>query len=154
MISTSVKAKLDMSRVKMLKTISAQLSGLSTEVGFFDGEEHQESHGGATVAGIAVVNHFGSRDGHVPARPFMPTDGQGRKYIVEMREAASMAFNLRTPVRTPLENLGATIAQSIKDTIRDFSSPGNEESTIRGKGKDDPLVDSEIMMNSVAHRIV
>jgi hypothetical protein len=48
-----------------------------------------------------------------------------------------------------LGRLGKHVAEQLQESIRDFSSPSNADSTVASKGFDKPLVDSDHMMNTV-----
>lgn len=48
-----------------------------------------------------------------------------------------------------LSSLGPELAQIMKQEIIQFSSPRNAPLTISLKGKDDPLRDSDTMLNAV-----
>ena len=112
---------------------------------------------GATMGQIASWNEFGTPD--IPARPFMRQTFRTKKDIrqglrVRVRKSKSMGVSDGTdlPIDT-LEAMGQALASAMKSIIAGWKSPKNAEFTIKKKGKDDPLVETGLMMKSVRYEV-
>ena len=118
-------------------------SPTSLEVGFFDNKKYPD---GTYVAQVAVYNNYGT--GNIPARPFFDEFADGSTETLREHSA-------RTPPITNafLTEVAGILKNYLQSVIRVWTEPPNAPRTIAKKGKDDPLVDTELMLNSVDHRI-
>lgn len=124
-----------------------------------------------TVAEIAVVNEFGTEDGHVPARSFVrSTYDRMREELA--RDAAKLLVKIvidrKITVEAALGILGLKLATGIRSTVVDGSGvpPPNAPSTARakalgtGKARERaiagarPLVDTKAMINALSWAVV
>lgn len=115
-------------------------------------DEGMHDDAGMTVAAVGAVNEFGSSDGHIPERSFMRTTmtEQRPEYIKTMQQIAKSAIQGKYTPEVGMVRLGRKAEGDIKKKIRDIDTPENAESTKRQKkGADNPLVDSEQMLNSI-----
>ncbi len=103
---------------------------------------------------VARVLNFGgmsSRGGTIPPRPFLDTAWE--------RVAASLTTDVERLLRIGVtgrelyEQLGAKYADELWWTIEDWSFPPNAPLTIALKGRDDPLVETGSLRDSVAYRV-
>lgn len=88
----------------------------------------------------ANINVFGN-DGYIPKRPFFSTvvdDFNINTREIEHGMLAKGVFRTTWVVNTICDN----IKLKIKYTIRDWSEPQNARLTVRGKGFNDPLVET------------
>lgn len=127
--------------------IAKQMNG-SVEVGFLDGATYPD---GTPVAAVAFWNEFGTSTS--PARPFF------RNMIAA--ESPSWPDKLAAAYKATggdgqksLALMGEDIDGALKQSINDFSTPGNAPSTIAAKGFDKPLIDTGHMVNSTGYRVV
>lgn len=103
----------------------------------------------------AVWNEFGTST--VPARAFIaPTfDSREKQYLARFaRQVDWWAKNrAQQGLDRALEILGAEMAKDIKQAILDKERPRNRPSTVRKKGKDDPLVHTYAMHDAVTFKL-
>lgn len=86
----------------------------------------------------------------IPARPFFRTLVAAKK--AEWRERMAIAaVETKYDAYKTLNNVGESVVSDLQDAIRDFKSPGNAESTKRRKGFDNPLQDTDTMLDSAHH---
>lgn len=84
----------------------------------------------------------------IPSRPFFRDMIQKRKS--EWPEQLGKIIKAADYDETiALGRLGKLVSEQLQESIREFSNPGNAKSTIAKKGKDNPLIDSGHMLNSV-----
>lgn len=105
----------------------------------------------------AAVNEFGSDKANVPSRPFLtPTlDANENKYVADLARKVDFWLGTRgvADLKRPIENLGKEVVSDVKQAILAKSRPRNADSTIAKKGKDDPLVDTFEMHDSVTYEV-
>lgn len=97
--------------------------------------------GKLTVAEIAAVHEFGTRDKRIPARPFLrPTFDTQRERLIEMsKQLITKVLSGKMDVEQALNMLGASFASDVKKAIASNIPPPNKESTLlrkamKGKG--------------------
>lgn len=90
-----------------------------------------------TVAEVAVVMEFGTRDEHVPARAFLrPTFESERNRLADMgKELISQVLDGKMDIKRALGLMGASLANSTKMTIQAGVDPPNAPSTALAKAK-------------------
>lgn len=124
------------------------------EVGFFDKVYKTEKNFGIPVAYIAMINNEGVG---VPARDFMYfSDKEFRKGKVFMSLATTLmgeVANGKITKKDALNNWGYVYQEVIEKSIVDWSIPPNSRETEKLKGKNDPLRETDTMLNSVDVRL-
>ena len=99
------------------------------------------------VALVAAANEFGTDT--IPSRPFMRAaiDDVGD----ELRSTIRARIDpLRMVIDRPLaQRLGDIVKEEIQKKIRTWTIPPNAPATIMRKGRNDPLVDTRKMLNSI-----
>jgi hypothetical protein len=123
---------------------SAVTVGIHSDAGTHDEAE------GMTVAQIGAIHEFGG--GNSPERSFLRrTLGKKRaKYISDIQKIAKSAIQGKRDARDGMGLLGRQAEGDIKLTIRDMKDPPNAPSTIKQKkGVDNPLQDTDQMLNSI-----
>ena len=116
-------------------------------VGVPEGAENDRT--GANVAEYATYNEFGTAT--IPARPaFRQTiDTHLDEYVDDLADvllsgvAPEMALN----------QLGEQMAKDVSQSIRDWQTPPNADSTVAQKGENNPLIDTESYAKSIVHRV-
>lgn len=110
---------------------------------------------GFTLVDVAIVNEFGSEDGHIPERPAHRQTYNAKRNDLKKRIAGSVRLIAEGKVDTgtQLDRLGLWYTGELKDTIRQFNDPPNAPSTVRQKGANNPLVDTGRMLNSINHEV-
>lgn len=144
---------------RKLKEIAASMSG-AVEVGFLEGATYPD---GTPVASVAFWNEFGSihstEDAKgvftmnvTPARPFF------RTMIADESpswpgKVAALAKSTHNDGPRVLALMGEDIDGALKQSINDFTTPPNAESTIKAKGFNKPLTDTSHMVNSTGYKV-
>lgn len=137
----------------------SRLGGTQVRVGVLGDAAAQihPVHGDLTVGMVALVNEFGSRDGHVPRRSFIASTFHDHpEEIGEMAaRAASQVINQGTPAADALGLAGERCAELMQRQILDQSiPPPNRPSTVAQKGSDHPLLDTGLLVKSISHAVV
>ena len=118
------------------------------EVGFFPDDRYSDKNN-TPVAAVANWNNKGG--GNLPSRPFFD------KFLLLCRTAYNSALN-RLAKRIisgeinrsrASDEIGSAAANDLRKIIDDWTDPANAPSVIARKGKNDPLVDTRQMINSV-----
>lgn len=165
---------------EMLRAAQALAGGAYVKVGILGDDERGGLHktdpttGKAsplTVAEIAVVNEFGTEDGHVPQRSFVRSTFDRMREELE-RDAAKLIVQVvldrKMTVEAALSILGLKLATGIRSTIVDGSGvpPPNAPSTARAKARGTgkarekaiagarPLVDTGAMLAAISYGVV
>ena len=134
----------------------AKLEKSSTEIGYFDGEQHKDS--GMTLAALATLLEYGSNEAHIPARfaftQIAQTESPKRNKIVRRILKKGISETLRTGTSDKLlDALGKKYTMSIRaifgDTNRLLS---NARLTQEIKGRDDPLRDKGELLSKLTYR--
>lgn len=136
---------------KIIKRLETSVNDES-RIGFFDGEMHPS---GNPVATIAMINDVGSITN--PPRPFMSlglksilrSNAYRKMYADYLRKILSGKITLRAAY----DQIGKFAVEDLKQLIDDWTNPPNSAKTIAIKGRNDPLVDTGTMLNSVKHKI-
>ena len=135
---------------EMRKAIRDYRGGLHATVGIHEGAPQPESDD-LTMAQLGAVLHFGTEDGHIPARPWLDVGVEsGAQDIIDtVRSASSRGL----PLDTVMEQIGAVAAGAVQEYITDLRTPPNAPGTIERKGSDNPLVDSGALRASVTYAV-
>lgn len=105
---------------------------------------------GTDVGDVALFNEVGG--GNRPPRPFMLRVWNNHfksgkiKEVVRREMRSTESHNT---LHSMLASIGDYVKNQIEETIEVFSYPPNAPSTIKKKGRNDPLVDTGIMKDSV-----
>lgn len=133
------------------------------QVGFFQGQKHnprkhKTKEGGikaqdkpAKTVGMAQLAYwleYGTNDGKIPPRPFF-------RNTVEKRSKEWLDFIVKElkdtnlQIKKSINNLGSKIQGNLQKEIVDLQEPPNAPSTIKQKGRSNPLIDTGEMRDSV-----
>lgn len=128
--------------------------GGSVFVGFLrsSGEYKQKQGKDAmTVAQVAAIHEFGSKDGTIPERSFMRSAlSQGKNKIEKL--AAKLTGQVTDGAMDEQEALGVLgefVKGLMKTKITDGLSPPLKAATIKRKGSSTPLIDTAQLINSI-----
>lgn len=135
---------------QLRKELAQYRGGKSVLVGIHEGSPQPES-GDLTMAQLGAVLHFGTEDGHIPARPWLDTGVESgtRDILDTIRSAAAKGL----PLDTVLEQVGVVAAGAVQEYITDLRTPPNAPSTIEKKGSDNPLVDNGHLRAAVTYAV-
>lgn len=133
-----------------LEAAIKELDSKQVKVGYFPTSRYPD---GKPVAGVAVVQEFGSVSRRIPPRPFFrpAVDGSRQMQRDAIAAAVRRAVSGRQTVEQGMEQLGAAVVGEIQKAISELDSPPLADSTIRRKGNSKPLVDTGMMLQSVTY---
>ena len=133
-----------------------QLNDTEILTGFFEEDKYDTDNYGKYVAEIAWLNERGAGM-QVPSRPFMATTFRKKSFTAEyakaMAEVATQALTLGRGENRLLGNLADLVRKTMQNTIRDWTTPPNSPEWAAKKGRNDPLVDTGKMLNSVKSKV-
>lgn len=126
-------------------------------VGFFPDSVYGPENDNLPVAQVAQWQEEGVPKKNIPPRPFMRV-GVGIPLFKRMKkgyylESIKRIVEGKSTFEKEYTILGMSLAKDMKQSIEDWTTPKNSELTIKLKGFDDPLVETEKMKNSVEYRI-
>ena len=128
------------------------LQGSSTKVGLQAGEM-VNGEPQLTLAELGSIHEFGTKDGDIPARPFMATtfdeSTDSIKQFTDQLRSQVMKGTIRA--RQAVALLGEWYEGKVKRKIDSIKYPPNAPTTIARKGSSKPLIDSSQMRNSIRH---
>lgn len=118
-------------------------------VGFFEGSRYDDD---TYVAQVARWNEFGIG---VPARPFMRPAVFERKqeFNALLRSEYKKALKDNKNTMNVLKKIGEMAVSAIQTQIWSGHYIPNSPATIKRKGRNKPLVDTELMLNSVSYQV-
>lgn len=136
--------------------------GLATDVGFFD-KTYGPENDNLPVAQVAAWTNEGHVNGGIfagtetPPRPFM------HYYISQLEKEKKMGKAISKRLQLVLagriswerfyESLGEEAVSDLKKVIEQWFYPPNTAATIDMKGFNNPLQETDTMLNSVEHRL-
>jgi hypothetical protein len=107
---------------------------------------------GTSVPMVAAIQEFGAPARNIPPRPFFR--GMIAKESPNWGDQLGAALtSTQYDATRALEMMGEEIKGELTESIRDFGSPANSESTVERKGFNDPLIDTGHMVNSITARV-
>lgn len=106
------------------------------------GIRDEPHHSGLSTTELARILIEGTRDGRIPPRDFMAVAAQDVEVVARPRLRAIARKLLRgeDPSRE-LSKLSDAAREAVSRAIDTFHTPENAPSTVRSKGRNDPLVD-------------
>lgn len=105
------------------------------------------------IAQVAKWNNEGTITS--PARPFLSIDFINHcvKYLPSFAVSLNLIAQGKSNWDTEYKKLGARAKEDLQAIIDDYTDPANSPITIAIKGRDDPLVDTGLMRDSVNVRV-
>lgn len=150
----SIKIIKDTSAWKAIRKNLQDVSKKVAQVGFFDTYYGPENDN-LPVAQVAQWNEEGEG---IPMRSFIragfiETLKKDSKFNEQVFYKMGLVAEGKMNMEQLLSSLGPELALMMKKEIIEFKTPRNAPLTISLKGKDDPLRDSDTMLNAVDWRI-
>lgn len=102
---------------------------------------------GLNTKQVSKILNKGSKDGKIPARPFLAVTAA--KYRRKYARMLALRVKKGTPKVKTLRDIAASGVIDVKRTIRSWKKPKNAPSTERNKGFNDPLVWKKYLHNSI-----
>lgn len=144
-------------KAELLK--AGKISGKAGVIGEKAAQERKDGDGSTiTNAELAVVNEFGSSDGHTPERSFIRAafDKNRSKYEAHAEKGTAAVYDGKLGVEQMVGLVAAEMAADQVALIVEGAGipPPNAESTIARKGSSMPLVASAQMKNAITSAVV
>jgi len=135
---------------KLKQMAKSNKNSVVVKVGFFEGRKYSD---GTSVVEVAVKNEYG--EANIPARPFMQQTFENNqakwlKFITQAMAKQSGNYDINTIAN----QLGLLMQGDLRDTIVNGDFVPNAPYTIAKKGKDTPLRDTLLMLQSVDYQVV
>jgi len=136
---------------RKIKLLSGEINKAKLQVGYFTTTPDYPD--GTSVADVATWQEYGTDT--IPERPFMRTTmTQNRdEYFRLMRSMLISIIRGRASSQRSIATVALRIKNDIQDSIIRWMTPPNAFSTEDKKGFNDPLVDTEHMLENVEWRI-
>lgn len=133
-----------------LEAAIKELDRKQVKVGYFPTARYPD---GKPVAGVAVVQEFGSVKLRIPPRPTFGPAIEGSRQMQRDAIAASVRRSVAgtQTVEQGMEQLGAAVVGEIQTAISELIEPKLKPVTIRRKGNSKPLVDTGMLLQSVTY---
>lgn len=137
--------------IKLLNRLSKQLKSVKgVQVGWYD-EVRNEDKKALKQVDIVFTHEFGSKDGKVPARPFIRPALKKQKNWKELVKALiSDGFTLEEIAG----KVGNRIKEDLQKRISSNTPPPLKASTIKRKGSSKTLIDTGAMFESIHYEVV
>ena len=133
-----------------------EFEGYEISAGVHSDESGIPDKNGYTMADIAMVQEFGSDDGRIPERSVHRDTFEQLKKSELPRRMAEGVRRVSEGKQTPLReahNVGLFYAGKLRDAVQKYDEIPNAESTVKKKGRNDPLVDSGATVNAINHKV-
>ena len=101
---------------------------------------------GTPVKNVALYNEFGTAN--IPSRPFMRSAFPEMKRITRKEAKKADRVHLVMPA-VVAKRAAKTLRDEVQKSIEKWSYPPNAPATIILKGRNDPLVDTRLMVDSI-----
>lgn len=95
-----------------------------------------------TIGQVAVVNEFGTEDGHVPERSFLRSTHEDKKNDIYnwLKKNKIAVVSGRMTAKRALSIVGARMQAFVQEKIISLNDPPNAPSTIARKKSSNPLI--------------
>lgn len=136
-----------------LRDAVSKAAGGTVRVGILETQKYpaKDGKGNVSVAQAAYWNEYGTAT--IPARPFF------RNTIAEKQDewadkAASRLQQADGDVSKALALIGEDVKGDIVETIQNFMEPENAPSTVKKKGFNKPLIDTDGLWKAIQSEVV
>jgi hypothetical protein len=144
----------DLGLASFLKRV-AEADVKAARVGVVGPKAQESSPRGTPYGVVALINEFGSVDGHVPERSFIRAAARDRNLVAAAAVAASVAyFRLNTSLTDALARGAEPIVREMRRLVATGVPPANAPETIRQKGFDHPLFETGGLEAAISHQVV
>ena len=145
----SFTAKLNVKSGKIKNTKKTSFQKLEIQSGIFQDIGHYAKN--VTAQELYSILLYGTKDGRIPSRnvlEFLQNYVENSKY-----NFVSMYLEKNGELQTAGHLIGQDINNYHKNLVYGFASPSNALSTVKKKGRNDPLVDTGELVKSITYSI-
>lgn len=132
----------------------AKLAGATVKagvVGTAAAQQHNEDE--VTVGEMAIIHEMGTS--RIPARPFIgPAITENHREFTNVARKATQSVIHGGNVITALNSMGEWAAKKMRERVLSNIEPPLAEVTVREKGHDHALIDTDLMYDSIGYEIV
>lgn len=151
-----LKITKDRSGLKRLKRDMLKLTGTTVEWGFFEEDKYGPENKNLPVAYVAAINEFG--EGNNPERAFFRTSiNDIEKKLARLSAPVFVDVVSGKNFRSSLDNIGAALRDSVKDSIENWFDSLNSISWTKFKASvgapTKPLEFTQTMVDSVKYKL-
>ena len=144
----SFTVKLDI-KTKEIRHSETKFPELKIQSGIFSDTRHYAKN--ITAQGLYSILLYGTKDGRIPGRNVLDF---ANKYIEDNKERfVEVYLKNKDDIQNAGQIIGTDINNKHKMLVYGFTSPSNAPSTIKRKGRNDPLVDTGMLVKSLAFSI-
>lgn len=138
--------------IKLLNKLSKELKSVKgVQAGWYDEVHKSDDNKSVKMVDVVFTHEFGSKDGKVPARPFIRPALKKQKNWKELVKALiSDGFTLEEIAG----KVGNRIKEDLQKRISSNTPPPLKASTIKRKGSDKTLIDTAAMFESIHYEVV
>lgn len=110
---------------------------------------------GFTLAELAAVHEYGSKDGRIPERSFIRStvDKNQKRYQKLLPKLGKKILEQKLSAKQAMTQLGEVVSGDMKETINAGIEPGLKPTTIKRKGSSKPLIDTGRLKGSITHEV-
>lgn len=110
---------------------------------------------GFTMADKAIINEYGSRDGHIPERPVHRNtiDAEQKNMKRKIAQGAKKVAQRKVSALREANNIGQYYAGKLRDGVQKYNEVPNAPATVKKKGENNPLIDSGATVNAINPKI-
>jgi len=149
--------------VARIKRELAAINQLQTRVGWFDSTRYPD---GTPVAGVAVVQEYGTEDGRIPSRSFMRSTQAEKKteWDNTMKKGFSAVMKGSRTSAQVMEALGLMAAGDVRKKIALITTPPLATATLKSRARRagpgakavsiKPLNDTGYMLATLTHVVI
>ena len=159
-MKTSISVKSDLKDWESLKNKLLVSDDKELRIGFFQEDTYGPENNNLPVAAVAAWQDLGAPFNgpqHIPPRPFMRIGLRdilkSKSMTDKYKETFTRALANKGSLKLSYSGIAKTVVPELKKVIDDWTTPPNAPSTIEQKGKNDPLVDTGKMRDSVKAKI-
>lgn len=152
----AIKAKVTQTVSKLGDIMKAVQKYVDTEltIGIQSADAKEPRGDGINMAGLGAVHEFGTRDGRIPARPFLSPvaeDKQYRRQYAKLIQAEGVASE--KSAERALKRVGERAVNIAQKRISDGLEPANAPATVAAKGSSKPLIDTGRLRQSITYKL-
>jgi len=159
-LKASTKVHLDLTGLKALVKRLEKAEETVIQVGHFEGKIHKSARNTKhyTMAELSAVQQFGvpktAKNPEIPARPYMMRTARDKKRVFrkDTRKMVRQIVLGKTTFAKESADIGRSLRDGMKNTMRSWSEPFNSSTTIAKKGSNRPLTESYQLLNDIKYR--
>lgn len=131
-----------------------KLSGIGVKVGIIEGTGANDD--GVDIAEYGYYNEVGTKDGHIPSRPFIRSwvDNNQEQINKVMDSAYRHVVSGKWNAEDAMKRIGESGERGIKKNIKEGDFIPNSPATVKRKKGSKPLIDSGTLRRSIRYQVV